>query len=116
MGVRFALGPVILWMRGWPLVTVAHPHFLNGAPWWVYLYASPTGLPPCPTIAMAVGFSLVLGARGSPAWSGILGVVGMLYGAFGAAWLGVTLDWVPLTGSFLLLVQMFLGKRSFSIV
>lgn len=71
-----------------------YPHFLEDTAPVVYLYAAPTGLIPCPTVSIVIGFTLVLDGLESRAWCLTLAVVGLFYGAFGAARLGVTIDWV----------------------
>ena len=68
-----------------------YPHFLEGHAT-AYLYASPVGLVPCPTLAVAIGFALLGNGLGSRVWSLTLAAVGLLYGLFGVLRLGVFLD------------------------
>ena len=68
-----------------------YPHFLVG-PAASYLYASPAGLLPCPTLAIAIGFALLGNGLGSRPWSLTLAAVGLFYGLFGVFRLGVYLD------------------------
>jgi hypothetical protein len=68
-----------------------YPHFLKG-PAIAYLYASPVGLVPCPTLAVAIGFALLGNGLGSRAWSLTLAALGLFYGVFGVLRLGVFLD------------------------
>jgi len=57
------------------------------------------GSRPCPTLSIVIGLALVLGGLGSRAWSVVVGATGIFYGIFGAAHLGVRLDWVLLLGA-----------------
>jgi hypothetical protein len=85
---------LIMFVFGW-----LYPHFVEGSSPLRYLYSSPTGLIPCPTLSIVIGLGLVLAGLGSRTWSLILGVTGVFYGIFGAARLGVTIDWVLLLGA-----------------
>jgi hypothetical protein len=101
IGVTARSAPVA---RAGPLASLAgsaaiafgwfYPHFLDGG-WVRYLYASPFGLVPCPTLAVACGFALLGGGLGSRAWTFTLAALGLFYGGFGVLRLGVYLD-VPL--------------------
>jgi hypothetical protein len=55
------------------LATIAfgwvYPHFLEDGSAVRYLYAVPTGLIPCPTLSVVVGFALLASGLGSRAWS-----------------------------------------------
>lgn len=86
-----------LFAFGW-----VYPHFLRTESFLPYLYSAPTGLVPCPTLAVLIGLTLVLDGLESRWWSGILGAIGIFYGVFGAVRLGVTLDWVLLAGALVL--------------
>ncbi len=81
-----AIGGALL-AFGW-----VYPHFLEPRPPAWYLFAAPVGIVPCPTLAMTIGATLVLGGLGARRWSVILGAVGMFYGLFGTLRLGVMLD------------------------
>jgi hypothetical protein len=89
--VRGATGP----LAGVGAVSLAfglvYPHFLDGARA-LYLVAAPTGLIPCPTLSVVIGFALVGGGFGAKAWSLALAAVGLFYGLFGVLRLGVSLD------------------------
>ena len=76
-----------------------YPHFLAGGSWLRYLYLAPTGLSPCPTLAVLVGLTLVANGFSSRAFALSLGFLGLFYGAFGAFRLGVRIDLVLLAGS-----------------
>jgi hypothetical protein len=83
----------------------AYPHFLDGASLLPYLYRAPTGLIPCPTLAMVIGLALVLDGLGSRALCLALGVAGLFYGVFGVVRLGVVIDWTLLLGAAVLLAR-----------
>jgi hypothetical protein len=76
-----------------------YPHFLQTDSWAPYLYASPLGLIPCPTLSAVTGVALVIGGLGSRSWSLILSGSGVLYGLIGWLRLGVTIDTVLLVGA-----------------
>ena len=124
----FALGGIVLAViavrtgpqsvvpaAGWRLVTGffllvfgwVYPHFLEGEPWLVYLYRAPLGLVPCPTLSAVIGATLVLGNFGSRAWPLALAALGLFYGVFGAAVLGVTIDWLLAAGALALAISGF---------
>ena len=73
-----------------------YPHFLNVANPLEYFYAAPTGIIPCPTLSIIIGFTLALGGLRSRSWCLVLAAVGFYYGFFGALWLGVKVDWILL--------------------
>jgi hypothetical protein len=110
LGLRRPAGPVErppLWAAvagallvgfGW-----AYPHFLDG-PWFRYLYAAPAGLIPCPTLSLAIGFTLLAKGFSSRAYAWGLGGLGLFYGVFGTLRLGVTIDVVLAAGAAALLV------------
>jgi len=88
---------MLLFAFGW-----VYPHFLDAASAYVYLYAAPLGLVPCPTLAMAVGVSIALRGLDSSAWSVALAVAGLFYGVFGALYLSVGIDWILAGGALVL--------------
>jgi len=71
----------------------AYPHFLRTDSWTAYLYASPFGLVPCPTLSVVIGLTLVFRAIRSRVWDTSLVVAGLIYAAVGVFRLGVLLDW-----------------------
>jgi hypothetical protein len=104
---RWAVVPgLLLVIFGW-----GYPHFLDTASLLPYIYAAPTGLIPCPTLSIVIGFSLLLGRLGSRAWSLILVTMGILYGLLGALYLSLALDWVLLIGALILVIAEFSHKR-----
>lgn len=105
---------------GWVLAGVAlvafgwtYPHFLETNTWTAYLYASPFGLLPCPTLSVVIGVSLIVGGLRS-SWSVPLAAAGIVYGVIGVITLGVSLDvWLLLGASALgaMLLANLLGAR-----
>lgn len=82
-----AVPGIALFLFGW-----VYPHFLERVPGWAYLYRAPTGLIPCPTLAIVIGLTLIFDGLGSRTWGSILGLAGLLYGTIGVLRLGVTMD------------------------
>jgi hypothetical protein len=85
----------------------AYPHFLDTGSLFSYLYLAPSGLIPCPTLSILIGFALVLDGLGSRALCAGLGGAGLLYGVIGVARLGVSLDWELLLGALIILIMGF---------
>ena len=79
-----------------------YPHFLIERASVAYLYAAPTGLVPCSTLSLMIGWTVIAGGLQSRAWSLMLATAGLFYGVFGAARLGVTIDVVLVAGALLL--------------
>lgn len=71
---------------------VTYPHFLQVESWSTYLYASPFGILPCPTLSVLIGSTLIFSNLGSTFWSATLAGAGFLYGVTGVFRLGVLLD------------------------
>jgi len=92
-----------LFVFGW-----AYPHFLGSAALLPYLYKAPTGLIPCPTLAIVIGLALILDGLGSRRLCLALGLVGLFFGVFGVARLGVAIDWTLLLGAAVILARAFL--------
>ncbi|AXS41118.1 hypothetical protein [Breoghania sp. L-A4] len=86
-----------LFAFGW-----VYPHFTGSLTLPDAFHAAPTGLLPCPTLAMTIGLALALGGL-SRAWSLILGALGVFYGAVGLFLLHVTIDAVLLIGAIVLM-------------
>jgi hypothetical protein len=84
---------------------LVYPHFLNAGSAFMYLYAAPTGLVPCPTLAVLTGFSIALDSFGSRIWALVVATAGLIYGAIGSLYLGVHLDWVLVAGSLVVLAR-----------
>lgn len=94
---QLAIGGAIT-IFGW-----AYPHFVVDEPAYWYAVATPTGVLPCPTLALVIGLGLVAGGLGSRAWSLVLALGGLFYGVTGAVVLGVTVDWLLVAGALALL-------------
>ncbi len=99
-GWSLAVGSLMI-VFGW-----VYPHFLVTSTWTKYFYAAPTGLVPCPTLSLVIGFALLANGFASLPWSTALAVIGIFYSLFGALRLQVRLDFVLLAGALLLLLQM----------
>jgi hypothetical protein len=70
-----------------------YPHFVRAEWWMTYAYASPFGILPCPTLAVVIGLTLIVGHASSTSWQAALVAAGLLYGVIGVFRLGVALDW-----------------------
>lgn len=89
-----------------------YPEFFKSTSFLEYGYASPTGLIPCPTLAVLTGFGLVYKGFMSHTWSITLGVAGLFYGLMGVFYLGMYIDWVLVAGAGVLLINTFVLSRS----
>jgi hypothetical protein len=107
--------------RSWPdiiglllvIYGLSYPEFLIANSFLEYAYAAPTGLIPCPTLAVLTGFALLYRGFGSGPWAMTLAISGMFYGLFGVFYLNVYLDWILLAGASILLLNTFsVTKRS----
>jgi hypothetical protein len=88
-----------------------YPGFLDVLFTIEYLYASPTGLIPCPTLAVLTGFALLYNNFQQRSWGFLIALMGLFYGAFGLFYLGVLFDIGLLAGALLLLVStIFMWK------
>ena len=100
------------WMTALGVLTVAfgwtYPHFLEGASWLRYLYGAPSGLVPCPTLAIVVGLTLVWDGLGSRRWAITVGLAGVFYAVLGTLRLGVAIDLLLLIGAAALIVHALL--------
>jgi hypothetical protein len=85
-----------------------YPHFLASRPLAIYLVAAPTGVIPCPTLSLVIGFALLFGGLGSRVWSLPLVAAAAFYGLFGVARLAVWLDIVLVGGAGALLAVALL--------
>ena len=103
-----AAGSAII-VFGW-----AYPHFARTESWVAYLYASPFGLLPCPTLAVVIGVALMVRHLTAIGWQATLMVAGLLYGAIGVFRLGVVLDWGLLLASALLAAAIARDRFSWS--
>jgi hypothetical protein len=87
-----------------------YPHFVRTHSWIEYLYASPFGLVPCPTLSVIIGATLMARAR-SHVWDVTLSVVGLLYGMIGVFRLGVGIDYGLIVGALTLAVSAAIRTR-----
>lgn len=85
---------------------LSYPHFLAAKTLFDYFYSAPTGLVPCPTLLVVIGFTLLGSGFGARGWSIVLASLGLVYGITGVLWLGVTLDVVLLVAALALLVEV----------
>jgi hypothetical protein len=69
-----------------------YPHFLETTSPFKYLYASPMGLLPCPTLSLVIGFTLLFQGFGSRRWILALTLIGLYYGLTGLINFKVYLD------------------------
>lgn len=69
-----------------------YPHFTDADSWATYLFASPFGILPCPTLAILIGMTISLSSFGSTAWRTTLAGAGLAYGVIGVLRLDVVLD------------------------
>ena len=87
---------------------LVYPHFINPDSFVKYLYASPAGLIPCPTLSILIGFLLLYNGLGSQSLTLTFIVFGLFYGIFGALKLAVYLDIFLVFGTIALLVKYFI--------
>jgi hypothetical protein len=87
-----------------------YPHFVEDATLLKYLYASPMGLIPCPTLSLVIGFLLLFQGFSSRRWVLILSVMGLYYGLTGMLHLKVYLDAGLVIGA-LVLGMLFITKK-----
>jgi hypothetical protein len=83
-----------------------YPHFVTVESWATYIYASPLGLLPCPTLLFVIGVTLMFLNLDAVRWRAPLAVAGLLYGAIGVFRLGVALDWALLVASAMLTAKL----------
>jgi hypothetical protein len=84
----------------------SYPHFVRVDSWTTYLYASPLGVVPCPTLSVVMGVTLLVRDLHSRWWMTVLATAGLLYGAIGVFRLHVMLDLVLLLASAMLAVTL----------
>jgi len=90
---------------------LVYPHFLETRSITKYLYASPAGLIPCPTLSVVIGTLLLFNVPGSQAITIILIAAGLFYGIFGMLKLKVYLDLLLVLGTIALLVKYILAVQ-----
>jgi hypothetical protein len=90
---------------------LVYPHFINPDSIIKYLYGSPAGLIPCPTLSVIIGFLLLYNGFGSQPIMLTFIVLGLFYGIFGVLKLAVYLDFFLLAGTVTLLFRYLLSLR-----
>jgi hypothetical protein len=89
-----------------------YPHFVSHGSIFKYLYASPAGLIPCPTLSVVIGFLLLYNGLCSNSITLTLVILGLFYGIFGVLKLAVYLDLFLLFGAISLLVKYILSLKT----
>ena len=118
VAVKIPRGPIQM-VSGWRLIAGAfmfafgwiYPHFLEASSPYSFLYSSPIGVIPCPTLSIGLGLALVLNGLSSRKVPLVLGVAGVVYGLTGFAMLGVTIDVILLFGALVALSLAFAGEN-----
>jgi len=90
---------------------IVYPHFIKPDSIFTYLYASPAGLIPCPTLSILTGMMLLFNGSGFKSITITFVVLGLFYGVFGVYKLAVYLDLFLLFGSIILLLKYILSFR-----
>jgi len=90
---------------------LVYPHFVNTDSFLKYLYASPVGLIPCPTLSILIGFLLLYNGFGSQSLTLTFIVFGLFYGIFGVLKLAVYLDIFLVFGTITLLVKYIISLK-----
>lgn len=88
-----------------------YPHFVSATSVLTYLYTSPVGLIPCPTLSALIGLVLIFNGLNSRLIMLYLIILGLFYGLFGTLKLGVYLDVVLVAGSVALLIKYRLNTK-----
>jgi len=90
---------------------LVYPHFIKPDSFFKYLYASPVGLIPCPTLSILIGFLLLYNGFGSQSLTLTFIVFGLFYGIFGVLKLAVYLDIFLVFGTITLLVKYIISLK-----
>lgn len=91
---------------------LVYPHFLGADSFFKYLYSSPGGLIPCPTLSILIGFLLLYNGFGSHPITITFIAIGLFYGVFGVLKLAVYLDILLILGSITLLIKYFIPLKA----
>jgi hypothetical protein len=86
---------------------LVYPHFITANSFIKYLYASPAGLIPCPTLSILIGLLLLYNGFGSHPLTLTFIVFGLFYGIFGFLKLAVHLDIFLVVGTLALIAKYF---------
>lgn len=90
---------------------IIYPHFITADTFLKYLYASPVGLIPCPTLSIIIGLLLIYNGLASPSITLTMIIFGLFYGIFGVLKLGVYLDIFLIFGTLALLTKYVLSVK-----
>jgi len=90
---------------------LVYPHFISTDSFLKYLYASPVGLIPCPTLSIMIGLLLLYNGFGSQSITLTFIVFGLFYGIFGTFKLGVYIDLFLVFGTLSLLVKYIVSLK-----
>jgi uncharacterized membrane protein HdeD (DUF308 family) len=90
---------------------LVYPHFISADSFLKYLYASPVGLIPCPTLSIIIGFLLLYNGFGSQSITLTFIIFGLFYGIFGVLKLAVYLDVFLVFGTIALIVKYFITLK-----
>ena len=106
---RFSLSPFGYRLMGLAMIAygLGYPHFLQGGTGIRYLYAAPTGLVPCPTLSVVVGFALLGNGLASRGLALFFAAIALFYGLFGVLHLAVYLDAGLVVGAIALVALAF---------
>lgn len=104
--VPFILAGIIMIVFG-----LVYPHFINAGSFFKYLYASPAGLIPCPTLSILIGLLLLYNGFNSQPITIAFIAFGLFYGIFGVIKLAVYLDIFLILGSVMLLIKYFMQLK-----
>jgi len=114
-GLKTSLQPVSLSQLPFMIIGIlmiifglVYPHFIETNSIFRYLYASPAGLIPCPTLSVLIGFVLLFNGFGSQSITLTFIIAGLFYGFFGAFKLGVYLDLFLIFGTLTLSTKYIL--------
>ncbi len=91
---------------------LVYPHFISADSFLKYLYASPVGLIPCPTLSILIGFLLLFNGFGSQSITLTFIIFGLFYGIFGVLKLAVYLDIFLVFGTIALIVRYITALRA----
>jgi hypothetical protein len=91
---------------------LVYPHFIEANSIIKYVYASPVGIIPCPTLSVLIGLVLLFKGFGSQPIIIVLIIAGLFYGLVGVIKLNVKLDLFLLIGVIYLLVDYVFLLRS----
>jgi hypothetical protein len=90
---------------------LVYPHFALVSNFYEYLFLAPTGLIPCPTLSVVIGFTILFSNFQSRRWAILLLIIGFFYSLFGIFRLGVWLDLGLLAANCTLLIQILFTKK-----